>query len=273
MIGFQYYGGKNRSAPWICSLLPPIQTYVEPFCGSLAVLMNRKRSRREIANDLDGNVVNFFRVLRTREDDLMRALELTPYAKEEFNAAKDLMKTPVDDELERARLFFVIQQQAMFARQDASWKFSYASECRAAGRTWDNRIDDLRNIAKRLHAVEFFCGDGCSVIKSFDSPKCLLYCDPPYDESTRSSKTGYRQDTSDEFQDRFLSAIKASKALIAVSHYPCKLYDNALSGWKRHDMSMNVHSRSNNKAKKEVLVESLYTNYSAEVGLFEGGMK
>ena len=65
-----YFGGKSRLAPWIASLLPPHRVYVEPFCGSAAVLFAKAPSTHEVINDRDGNLVNFLRVLRTRPDEL-----------------------------------------------------------------------------------------------------------------------------------------------------------------------------------------------------------
>ena len=95
-----YFGGKSRLAPWIASLLPAHRTYVEPYFGSGAVLFAKPPSHTEIVNDLDGEIVNFFRMLRDRLDDLERACLLTPYAREEYDACQI---DPTLDGVERAR--------------------------------------------------------------------------------------------------------------------------------------------------------------------------
>lgn len=83
----RYPGAKNRLAPWICEYIPKHDVYLEPFAGSLAVLFNKPKSHIETVNDLDGEVVNFFRIVRDRESELRRAIELTPFSRSEYEAA------------------------------------------------------------------------------------------------------------------------------------------------------------------------------------------
>ncbi len=96
----QYFGSKGRLAPWIASLLPPARTYVEPFCGSAAVLFAKPPSPTEVINDADGDLVLLFRMLRDHGAEVARALRLTPYARAELAAAN--LDAAGLDELERA---------------------------------------------------------------------------------------------------------------------------------------------------------------------------
>lgn len=91
----KYPGSKWRIADWIVSNMPPHDIYVDPFFGSGAVFFSKPESRLEVLNDIDGNVVNFFKVCRDHPDDLARLLALTPYAREEY----DFVKEPVAMEL------------------------------------------------------------------------------------------------------------------------------------------------------------------------------
>ena len=87
-IGFGWYGGKLSHLDWLLPLLPTdAHHYVEPFGGSMAVLLNKKPSPMETYNDLDGDLVNFFRVLRNREEELQRKLSLTFYSRQEYENA------------------------------------------------------------------------------------------------------------------------------------------------------------------------------------------
>ncbi|MEO1065520.1 MAG: DNA adenine methylase, partial [Actinomycetota bacterium] len=93
----RYYGGKTRLAPWLASLMPELPVYVEVFTGSAAVLLARPQVRHEILNDRDGNVVTFFRVLRDRPDELIEALQLTPYARDEERGPQPAGAEQVED--------------------------------------------------------------------------------------------------------------------------------------------------------------------------------
>src|ERR1044071_9135139 len=105
LIAFGWYGGKFSHLDWLLPLLPRAQHYCEPFGGSAAVLLNREPSPVETYNDIDGEVVNFFRVLREQKEALLEAIGLTPFSREEF----ELSISPPEPEisnLESARRFF-----------------------------------------------------------------------------------------------------------------------------------------------------------------------
>ena len=109
MIAFGWYGGKFSHLDWLLPLLPEAHHYCEPFGGSGAVLLNRSPSPVETYNDLDGEVVNFFRVLREQRDELISQIAFTPFSREEYYFAV----SDQDDEispLERARRFFIQRQ-------------------------------------------------------------------------------------------------------------------------------------------------------------------
>ena len=100
----RYFGGKFRLAPWIIRHFPAHQCYVEPFGGAAGVLLRKVPSQFEIYNDLDSAIVTFFRVVRERPDELMRALILTPFSRQEYADAYE----PTTDDLEQARRLFVL---------------------------------------------------------------------------------------------------------------------------------------------------------------------
>ena len=83
-IAFGWYGGKFSHLNWLLPLLSECHHYCDPFGGSAAVLINRAPSPVETYNDMDGEVVNFFRVLRDQQDELVEKIALTPFSREEF---------------------------------------------------------------------------------------------------------------------------------------------------------------------------------------------
>ena len=101
----KYPGAKNRIAKWICEYIPPHGVYLEPFFGSGAVFFNKEPAKIETINDLDDDVVNYFEVIRDKSDELIAALEMTPYAREEYNRA--FVKSEKDSDVERARKFVI----------------------------------------------------------------------------------------------------------------------------------------------------------------------
>lgn len=110
MIAFGWYGGEYTHLDWLLPLLPQTTHYCEPFGGSAAVLINRAPSPVETYNDVDGELVNFFRVLRNQKEELLEAIGLTPFAREELRVAVNGANEPLSD-LERARRFFVRARQ------------------------------------------------------------------------------------------------------------------------------------------------------------------
>jgi len=105
----KYPGGKWRIATWIISHFPPHKVYCEPFFGSGAVFFLKPPARIETINDMDGNVVNLFRVCRENPEKLARAVELTPWSREEFVSCVDL---DISDPIERARRTLVRYHQS-----------------------------------------------------------------------------------------------------------------------------------------------------------------
>lgn len=186
---FAYYGGKATLAPWIVSLLPKHRVYVEPFAGSLAVLFAKVPALHEVINDIDSDIVTFFRVLRERADDLVDACELTPYARDEFALAKP--DEPVD-ELERARRFWVRVNQGFnkAAILNNGWSSSVACQ-NGEPKTVQNRLARLRAAARRLHSVTIENRDACEVIEQYGVADGVIYVDPPYVTVSRVQGLAY----------------------------------------------------------------------------------
>lgn len=235
---FPYYGGKTKLAESIARLLPAHDHYVEPFAGSLAVLLAKRRTHMETVNDIDQDLMTFWRVLRDRPEDLTRVSELTPHSRSEHQAAYDL---DVDDELERARRVWVLLSQGRGATlRKTGWRF-YRNP---AGSTYSlpdyfaAYVDRMPPAAARLHGVSLECRPALEVIEDYGRhPNVLLYLDPPYERTTRNS-LNYKHEMSaaDEHVELLELALSCSAAVV-VSGYPSDLYERVLGGWDRVELA------------------------------------
>ena len=234
---FAYYGGKTTLAPQIAALLPKHEHYVEPFAGSLAVLLAKTPSRAETVNDLDSDLVNFWRVLRDHGDELRRVADLTPHSRAEYEAARGELP---DDEVERARLTWVrLTQGRSHSMKPTGWW------CRKNVATAGNSPTDylvgyrarLAAVTDRLSGVSLESRDALDVIRDYGSePTVCLYVDPPYLGSTRAAN--YRVEMlADDAHRTFADALNECKASVVLSGYDSPLYAELFDGWHRMDLA------------------------------------
>jgi DNA adenine methylase len=225
----RYYGGKARLAPWIVAHLPPHTGYVEPFGGAASVLLRKAPAPCEVYNDLDGEIVGFFRVLRERPGELVEAVRGTPFARAEIDLACAPTPPGVDD-LERARRVYVRAWQGRHglpARGRMGWRFERAAAgTRTAVAQWTD-LDRLWETAARLRAVQLECGDALRVLARFDGPDTLFYVDPPYPADTRGARwatRAYAHELTDADHRRLAETLRELRGMAVVSGYPCPLY-------------------------------------------------
>lgn len=233
---FAYYGGKTMLAERIVDLLPEHRHYVEPFAGSLAVLLAKPRAHFETVNDLDGDLVLFWRILRDRPEDLGRACALTPHARAEHEASYQL---DVDDELERARRVWVRLSQGRGGMlRKTGWRFYRDAARRTGSMPWtlNSYVDRLYEAAERIAGVSIECRPAQQLIDDYGQhSSVLLYVDPPYLGSTRGWGNQYRHEMRgvDEHQ-ALAEQLHSCAAAVVLSGYPSQLYDEDLyADWHR----------------------------------------
>ena len=229
---FGYYGAKQRVSPSIIDLFPPHNAWVEVFCGSSAMTLAKKVAPIEVINDLDGIIVNVFKQLRENSKKLVELIELTPYAREEFEKAKLINKS--DSDLERARKFLIVSMMTVNATVgDPRCGFSISSSYSRNGKEarvnrWNNLSERIANVVERLRNVRVENKDAREIVEMFsDRPATLMYLDPPY-YVDRSHD--YVIDAKEkEFHEELLSLCCKSKAMIIISHYENSLYRKRLN--------------------------------------------
>ena len=262
-IAFGWYGGKFSHLDWLLPLLPKCHHYCEPFAGSAAVLLNREPSPVETYNDLDGEVCNFFRVLRDSRQMLTEAIALTPFSREEFAIACEL--EPDLTVLERARRFYVRARQVRTGLAQTATVGRWAN-CKGTSRSgmsgvvsrWLGGVEALPEIGERLLRVQIENRPAIDVIKLYDSSETLIYCDPPYVHGTRGDSKAYSHEMNDDDHRSLAKALNAAVGKVALSNYDCKLMDELYSSkkWRKiFGPEKTIHSTKDKRR------EVLWTNY------------
>ena len=257
-IAFGWYGGKYSHLDWLLPLLPPTTHYCEPFGGSAAVLINREPSPVETYNDIDGQVVNFFRVLRDQKGTLIEAIGLTPFAREEFIKAFSESQENLSD-LEKARRFFILARQVRtgLAQKASAGRWAHCLLTSRAGMAgavsrWLGSVEDLSEIAQRLLRVQIESGPAIEVIERYDSKDTLFYCDPPYPHASRGDKNAYAYEMTNDEHRKLARVLHNVKGKVALSSYHCDLMDELYSDWQ-HIEAPEKMCHSVKQARKEVL--------------------
>ena len=260
----RYHGAKWRLAPWIIRHFPEHRIYVEPFAGSGGVLLRKPRVFSEVINDLDGDLVNLFRVLRDEvcAARLIRLLELTPFAREEFAGAGEAAHDPV----ERARRLLVrshmgFGSDAACGHPCTGFRAKCSRSRTTAAHDWAGLPGALASVVDRLRGVVIEHREALEVIAQQDRPDALIYADPPYLQATRQRShrrggSAYRHDMSEEGHRRLAAALHRVTGAVALSGYPSPLYDELYAGWRR------VEKRAMADGAR-VRTEVLWMNYHA----------
>lgn len=276
---FGYYGAKLRLAKRIVAMLPPHNAWVEGFCGSAALTLAKRPSPIEVINDLDGEVVNLFEQLRCNADELCRAVALTPYARQEFAAARAGQDDNGDDSdrdnLERARRFLVSTMMTVngtigSGRSGFSFSQSYAREGREARvNRWYNLPDRLANVVERLRGVRVENRDARELVEMFaDRPATLVYLDPPY--FIRRDHRYLVDANYEEFHEQLLARCSRARCMLLISGYETELYNRILSeerGWTREVVRTQTRDTSGRDYERtEVLWMNSVFRQAKELG-------
>ena len=257
-IVFGWYGGKFSHLEWLLPLLPRAHHYCEPFSGSAAVLLNRDPSPVETYNDIDGDVVTFFRALRDHPEDLQRAIGLTPFSREEFHRAISGSRLGVS-ELELARRFYIRARQTRtgLAQTATLGRWANCKNTSRAGMSgvisrWLGGVEALSDIAERLLRVQIENRPAVDVIKLYDGPGTLFYCDPPYLHDTRGDSKAYGFEMLDLEHVELANVLNSVRGKVALSGYRNDLMDHLYKGWHRFDAPPK-HAHSIKKLRQECL--------------------
>lgn len=264
---FAWYGGKAYYAKWLIDHFPTHRVYVEPFGGAANVLLRKRPSDVEVFNDLDGRIVNFFMVLRNRDQfsELIRLLSLTPYSREEFSkqATANEPQNPVD----KAMWFFVRLRQALGGSGMGKIAPCYWASSTRTRRSmaepvskYLSAIDGLEDIASRFQTVMIEHLQAIDIVRKYSGHDVFLYCDPPYVPDTRNPQTGTRYSCEMTLDDHreLLDTLLKTQSKVAISGYDNKLYRDMLCDWFVAELPTKSRMSNSGQARTEVL----WMNYS-----------
>jgi len=247
----RYHGGKWRLAPWVISHFPRHKLYVEPFGGGASVLLRKAKSPGEIYNDMDGDIVRFFRTLRDpkKSASLRQALDMTPFARDEYLAAYEPLS---DDDVEAARQIMVRSFMGMSSK-GLFQRSGFDARVQADG--YISRVHSFKGasavipaVCNRLSRVVIENMDGLRLIELYDSPETLFYVDPPYLLSTRTGKY-YKYEMDDSQHVALINLLQRCVGMVVLSGYANPVYES-LTGWARVETEAWV---DNGKARMESL--------------------
>lgn len=249
----RYFGGKWAIAPWVLQHLPSHRIYVEPFGGAGSVLLRKPRSKIEVYNDLDEEIVGIFRVVQDPDlcRALMRRLRRTPYARREFEMAFQGSSNPVI-RAQRAivRAYQSFHHGSLFDSSKTTFADARHRTGSAKSHEWMRYPRSLVQVQQRLQGVVIECRAAVAVIKAQDTPQTLFFVDPPYVPSTRS-KSGYRHEMAEADHIELLDALQAVKGMVVLAGYPSVLYDSMLAGWGR--VQRHHYAAGSTRRRTEVL--------------------
>ncbi|WP_135552062.1 DNA adenine methylase [Paenibacillus cymbidii] len=262
-----YPGSKWSIAEWIISHMPDHQTYVEPFFGSGAVLFSKPRSKIETINDASNDVTNLFEVIRSRPEELARQVYWTPYSRAEYYQSYQL----TDDPLEKARRFLLRTWQAIGAKSSdrTGWRSNVQAEKsphKLANEQWRELPERILIATDRLKSVQIENQDAVRLIERYRHSDVLIYADPPYVLSTRSSRI-YAYEMTDDDHVKLLEALDAHTGPVLLSGYASSLYDDRLRHWSRFE---KVAKAEAGRQRMEVLwINPIAAVAQRQLSLFE----
>jgi DNA adenine methylase len=273
-IPLKTHGGKHYLASQIVALMPRHTHYVEAYAGGLSVFFAKScEGVSEVVNDLNGDLMNFWRVLQARKAfvEFKRRVQAVPFSEVEWQDAQKALTESDDspsrtDRIERAVRFFILCRQSMSGRCKDFAPITRTRTRRGMNEqasAWLKSIDGLPAVHARLQRVVILNRPAVEVIRSQDGPDTLFYLDPPYVPETRSAGEAFGQfDMTEAQHQELLEVIRDVQGKVMISGYACDLYDSKLAKWHRHEFDLPNNAASG--VLKRRMTEVLWTNFRAK---------
>jgi DNA adenine methylase len=262
----KWHGGKHYLASRIVTLMPPHLHYIEPYGGGLAVLLARDPAGvSEVVNDLNGDLTNFWHVIRTLNlfEDFVRVVHATPFSEPIWRQACELLAGPEKDQVRRAVAFFIFCRQSHAGRMKdfaALTRNRLRRGMNEQASAWLGAVEGLPAVHNRLKQVVVLNRPALEVIRQQDGPQTLFYCDPPYLPETRTAREVYGPlEMTRAEHEELLATLAQCRGKVMLSGYPSALYDDALASWTRHTFDLPNNAAGGKEKARET--EVLWCNF------------
>ncbi len=253
-----YYGGKQKLSERIISLIPKHRIYCEPFFGGGAVFFAKPPAEIEVINDTNGELINFYRVLKTDYNKLAKEIKGTLHSKEEHQTAEVIMKHPkLFNEVRRAWAIWTLANQSYASKLGGTWRCDF-KENSTTSRLTNKRNNFTEEYAKRLEQVQIDNRDALKVIELWDTKESLFYCDPPYFNSNMGHYKGY---TEQDFEN-LLKTLSEIKGKFILSSYPSELLEKYTKKYKWNNVKIEDILVSVSIDKHKLKTEVLTSNFN-----------
>lgn len=251
------HGGKKYLAQWLISNFPENyteMTYLEPYCGGANVLLQKEKSNIEVINDLDLNTIQVYRALRDESKEFIKRLKTLKYSQETFDTALDVDQ--FDDYIDHAVNEVILRRMSRGGlRKTFAWSNRLRGGQPGDVNAWNTAIAGFSDISKRLKEVYVFNKPALEIMRIFNSPDTLVYCDPPYLHETRVSKTVYSSEMSTDEHIQLAHTLMAFDGKAVISGYMSPLYNRLYKDWniEKKKVANNASQQKNKEQKIEVL--------------------
>jgi DNA adenine methylase len=172
-----YIGGKNRLAKQIIEIFPKHTTYVEAFAGGAQVFFQKEPSKVEVLNDLDGEIVNFYRVSQSHHEELLRYFRFSLVSRKSFELHKATDPQSLTDIQRAARYLYLLKNSFASLIRNPNYHYHVIQP---PGFNLERLPDLIEKAHKRLERVQIECLPYNEVLKRYDRPATFFYLDPPY---------------------------------------------------------------------------------------------
>ena len=253
-----YFGGKQKLAKQILPLIPKHNLYCEPFFGGGAIFFLKSLSEIEVINDSNGDLINFYKVVKNNYKELEKEIKATLHSREHHQSAKIVLSySELFNDIKRAWAIWVLANESYSSRLDAEWGYDRKRNT-SAKRLKHKRENFSKEYASRMEQTEIENTDALKVIETRDSKHSFFYCDPPY---FNSSMGHYNKYTEQNFEN-LLQSLTKIKGKFLLSSYPSDLLNKYIrkNKWqsKQIEMPIDIIAKHNRGSKK---IEMLTANY------------